>query len=163
MAFGTGHHATTAMIAEYLLTRDISGTSVFDMGCGSGILGIIACKAGAAKVEMADNDPVAVASARENILLNNSGNISVYHGGCEILLSGKTDLIVANINRPVLIDQMPVFYNALNNTGTLVISGILRTDLTEITSKAESSGFRIKDRVFREEWLMLVFSKPESQ
>jgi ribosomal protein L11 methyltransferase len=162
MAFGTGHHPTTEMIAEYLLALDLNGSFVFDMGCGSGILGILACKSGASKVEMADIDPVAVASARENTLSNGLNDIKVYTGGMEVLGYKTPDLITANISKSVLLDQMAVYFHSLNPGGTLVTSGILAMDSGAVCAKAEELGFELKERVKRKEWIMLVFRKPLS-
>lgn len=159
MAFGTGHHATTEMIAGYLLNHDLKGTFVFDMGCGSGILGIIAALTGAARVEMADNDPVAVANARENVSRNKADNIAVYAGGKETLENKKPDIITANISKPVLMDQMVSYSNSLGPGGILIISGIIVTDYQDLLTRAEENGFLLMEKTRKQEWLMMVLKK----
>ncbi len=161
MAFGTGHHPTTEMIAEYILGSQPEGIFLFDMGCGSGILGIIARKAGAAKVEMADIDADAVTSARENVKKNDTDDIKVYLGGCELLENREPDMILANINRSVLIDHIPVYFRVLKHGGTLVISGIIEKDFSVIMNEATKTGFDPIEISQKREWLMIVFTKPE--
>jgi ribosomal protein L11 methyltransferase len=163
MAFGTGHHPTTAMIAEYLLESDLQDTTLFDMGCGSGILGILACKRGAAKVEMADNDPDAVQNTLENIARNKVYNAEVHLGGAETITGNKPDIITANINRPVLMENMAIFSGLLKPGGLLVLSGIIRDDAQMILDKASAEGFSLKSISLRHEWVMCVFSKPETK
>jgi ribosomal protein L11 methyltransferase len=163
MAFGTGHHPTTAMIAEYLLQSDLEGITLFDMGCGSGILGILACKRGAANAEMADNDPDAVQNTIENIERNNTPNARVHLGGTETLAGRVPDMITANINRPVLLESMSAFYRNLKPGGLLILSGIIRNDAQMIINKATSDGFLLQSMSSRQEWVMCVFSKPETK
>jgi ribosomal protein L11 methyltransferase len=163
MAFGTGHHPTTAMIAEYLLESDLQNISLFDMGCGSGILGILASKRGAAKVEMADNDPDAVQNTLENIAKNKVCNARVHLGGVETITCKEPDIITANINRPVLMENMAIFFRALKHGGLLVLSGIIREDAQMILDRASATGFSLKSISFRHEWVMCVFSKPETK
>ncbi len=161
MAFGTGHHPTTEMIAGYLLNRNLQGTSIFDMGCGSGILGIIAAKAGAEMVEMADTDPNAVASALENVSKNKAGNTRVYHGGIEVLRGKKPDIITANITRAVLLEHMKDYSKALARGGSLVISGIISSDCSTMIASGGSHGLKLVNKICREDWLMLEFCKPQ--
>jgi ribosomal protein L11 methyltransferase len=162
MAFGTGHHPTTAMIAEYILELDLHDKSLFDIGCGSGILGLLAFKRGAAKVEMADNDPQAVKNTIENIRRNNAHSIIIHLGGSETLSGKAPDLITANINRPVLLENMAIFYRELKPGGTLVLSGIIKEDEQIILDKASANRFILKSISYRHEWVMCVFIKPEN-
>jgi ribosomal protein L11 methyltransferase len=161
MAFGTGHHPTTAMIAGYLLNTDIRGTHLFDFGCGTGILGILAFKRGAVKVWMADNDPYAVKNSIENIALNNAGAIEVFLGGIETIGENRPGLITANINRPVLLENMDSFFNSLKSGGVLVMSGMITGDMPVVLGTAKKAGFNIKNKSIRQGWAMLVVSKPE--
>ncbi len=163
MAFGTGHHPTTAMIAEYLLGSDLKDIKLFDMGCGSGILGILACKRGAANVEMADNDPDAVQNTIENIGRNNARNARVHLGGTETIAGKEPDMITANINRPVLLESMATFYRELKQGGLLILSGIIRDDAQMIIDKATTEGFLLQSTSSKLEWVMCVFSKPETK
>lgn len=162
MAFGTGHHPTTAMIAEYLIENKPKGLYLFDMGCGSGILGILAWKTGAEKVEMADNDPDAVANAMENIIKNNASPVKVRLGGKELLENRNPEMITANIIKSVLMEHMSHYFNALLPGGILVISGIIEPDIDDILSEAAKPGFILLKKVHKHEWLMLAFKKPEN-
>jgi ribosomal protein L11 methyltransferase len=161
MAFGTGHHPTTAMIAEYLLENDITEKHLFDLGCGSGILGILALKLGAGRVAMADNDPVAVDNAIENVARNNAFAAEVYTGSIEIIEGKDPDIIIANINRPVLLEQMGSYFNALKPGGQIVISGIIDDDFPLLLEEAEKKGFKLKHKDGKNQWILLVFEKPE--
>ena len=160
MAFGTGHHPTTEMVAGYLLEMDIRGQFLFDMGCGSGILGILAAKTGAGNVIMADNDPDSVSNAMKNIALNNLQNISVFCGSTELLSGYSPGIITANINKPVLIRHAGHYYKALKPGGLLVTSGVLETDFEDVMNAASGYGFRMISRRLKKKWLMLVFTKP---
>lgn len=162
MAFGTGHHPTTAMIAEYLIENKPKGLYLFDMGCGSGILGILAWKTGADKVEMADNDPDAVANAMENIIKNNALPVKVWLGGKELLKNRNPGMITANIIKSVLMDHMSHYFKALLPGGILVVSGIIEPDLDDMLYEATNLGFILLKKVHKQEWLMLAFKKPEN-
>lgn len=151
------------MIAEYLLETDLKGIKLFDMGCGSGILGILACKRGAASAEMTDNDPDAVQNTIENIGKNNVRNALVHLGGTETIAGSKPDMITANINRPVLLESMATFYRELKQGGLLIISGILRDDAQMIINKATTEGFLLQSTSSKLEWVMCVFNKPETK
>lgn len=162
MAFGTGHHPTTAMIAEYLLVTDLRGISLIDMGCGSGILGILAFKRGAANVLMADTDPDAVKNTVENIAVNNAHQCNVQPGGEDILEGRQVDMITANISKPVLISQMGSYFRALKPGGRLIISGILMSETSTVADKALSEGFSLNHTIGKGEWTMCVLGKPET-
>src|SRR5690606_25029937 len=103
MAFGTGHHQTTSLMMEYILEEDFDGKSVLDIGCGTGIWGILASKLLAASVVAIDNDPVCVESSKENRQLNNISNMEVFEGSFDAIPNNKFEVILANINRNILL------------------------------------------------------------
>ncbi|MGY0041410.1 50S ribosomal protein L11 methyltransferase [Pedobacter sp. NJ-S-72] len=107
MAFGTGHHQTTTMMMQYILETDVAGKHMLDMGCGTGILAILAAKKGAGELVAIDNDDVCYLSAIENSALNDIHNITALCGGKEIIPAHAYDIILANINRNILLDQIP--------------------------------------------------------
>ena len=141
MSFGTGHHATTALMLETILDMkpDFSGKKVLDMGCGTGILSIMAAQSGAQSVTGIDIDEWAYNNAMENIATNNLNNIRVLIGDAT-LLDGREhyDIILANINRNILLNDMPAYVNVLNDKGYLIMSGFYTEDIPIIREKAES-------------------------
>jgi ribosomal protein L11 methyltransferase len=161
MAFGTGHHATTHMIAEHLINTDLKGKYLFDMGCGSGILGIIAAMKGAQKTELADIDAVAVETAAENIQRNNVTSADVFRGSIELLRSREPDIITANINKLTLLEHIRSYYNSLSSKGSLIISGITKNDSGVMLKKYKEAGFTLEQINTKDEWVMLVLIKSE--
>jgi ribosomal protein L11 methyltransferase len=123
MAFGTGHHQTTAMVMSYMLENNFKDKSVLDMGCGTGILAILASKMGAKNVVAIDNDPVCFQSVLENSVLNGIENIEALCGSKETIPQHKFDIILANINRNILLDQIENYSKVLNKNGLIFFSG----------------------------------------
>ena len=132
MAFGTGHHATTYMVLEQMDKLELDGKTVLDLGCGSGILAIAAEKLGATSVLAIDYDPLSVENTIENADLNNCSNITAKQADVYSFNEGKFDIILANINKKVLIDNILKIKGLLNETGILIISGILKSDEVDI-------------------------------
>ncbi len=132
MSFGTGHHATTSLMAEEILKMDLTGMSVLDAGCGTGILSIIAEKKGAAKIVAIDIDEWSYRNTHENISLNNCSHIQVMLGDVHTLSGSKFDLIIANINLNILKMNLHPFYHMLNTDGILLMSGILESDIQHL-------------------------------
>ena len=160
MSFGTGHHATTFMMIKAMQNIDFANKSVLDMGCGTGVLAIFAKMLGAGETWAIDNDQWAYNNTLENIALNNTNDIKVIHGDAQNLpLSETFDIIFANINRNILLQDMPAYTKALKPTGLLLLSGFLTDDVPVIAKKAEDLKLQHKDHLTKEEWSLLVYEK----
>ena len=164
MSFGTGHHATTQLMVEALLDLNLQGKRVLDMGSGTGVLAIAAAKLGAASVLAVEIDQMAEESVRENIELNGVGDRveSVYGDAMEIE-GRKFDIVLANINRNVLLADMKAYGATLSAGGVLVISGFLEEDIAPLTKKAKSLGFKLQQNRKCDIWQMLKFEKSNSK
>lgn len=138
MAFGTGHHQTTSLIIQYMLEGEFGGMNVLDMGCGTGILAILADKLGASMVQAIDNDPVCVASVEENKMRNSAVHVLTECGSADLIAGRQFDIILANINRNILLDQMKAYSQSLETAGELYISGFYHGDDLEVL-KAEAA------------------------
>ncbi|MDP4280842.1 MAG: 50S ribosomal protein L11 methyltransferase [Bacteroidota bacterium] len=156
MSFGTGHHETTSLIISFLLDMDLSGKRILDMGCGTGILSILAEKMGAESVLAVDNEEWAYKNAQENILKNNSGKIIVKLGETDAA-KGSYDIILANINRNVLMEQIPFYSGSLANGGILIMSGFFIEDLPLIIEGAKKYYFVHKDTMTMNLWAAAKF------
>jgi len=143
MAFGTGHHQTTSMMLELMLENDFAGKKVLDMGCGTGILAIMASKLGASEVMAIDYDPVCYDSTIENAQLNHIDNIKTLCGSKETIPNDLYDTILANINRNILLDQLQRYSEVLKPDGEIYLSGFYETpDLDIITDEARKYGIK---------------------
>ena len=143
MAFGTGHHETTSSILGELLDADLKGKSVLDMGCGTSILAILASMRGADPVTAIDIDDWCVNNSRDNIALNNSNNITVELGDASLLEGRKPfDVIIANINRNILLNDMAAYTACMHKGSEIYMSGFYVQDIDAIRSKGESLGLR---------------------
>lgn len=136
MAFGTGHHQTTTQMMEYILQSNVRDKHVLDMGCGTGILAILAAKRGAKTVVAIDYDPLSYESTLENSELNKVSNITAICGGKEAIPNDAFDIIFANINRNILLDQIPRYSEVLKSGGSIFFSGFYETPDLEIILKA---------------------------
>ena len=159
MAFGTGHHETTYLMIEELLSLPLENKSVLDMGCGTAVLAILASMRGAAAVTGIDIDEWACANAAENLELNNIANVSVFKGDAELLRETSFDVIVANINRNILLADMEAYNKVLNVGGSLFVSGFYMDDVPLLTQKAASLGLMFEYYKERNNWALLRFSK----
>jgi len=160
MAFGTGHHQTTTMMMEYILSNDVKNTTVLDMGCGTGILAILASMKGATTLVAIDNDEVCYESTKENSTLNNIENIKAICGGKEVIPNLNYDVILANINRNILLDQIPVYAEVLKNSGHIFFSGFYESpDLEMIKSTCETLNIKYQSHKKNGEWVAAHFIK----
>ena len=143
MAFGTGHHETTSSILGELLDADLKGKSVLDMGCGTSILAILASMRGADPVTAIDIDDWCVNNSRDNIALNNINNITVELGNASLLEGRKPfDVIIANINRNILLNDMAAYTACMHKGSEIYMSGFYVQDIDAIRSKGESLGLK---------------------
>jgi ribosomal protein L11 methyltransferase len=160
MAFGTGHHQTTSMMLELMLENDFADKKVLDMGCGTGILAIMASKLGASAITAIDYDPVCYASAIENAQLNNIDNITALCGSKETIPKEHYDIILANINRNILLDQVERYNEALKPGGQIYFSGFYETpDLDIITVEAGKYGLKYISHKKNKDWVAAKFVK----
>lgn len=157
MSFGTGHHATTALMMTAMLDQDWTGAKVLDMGCGSGVLAIVAEKLGATDLLAIDIDDWAVSNSIENCLQNNCNRIVTLKGNAALLADKKFTHILANINRNILLHDMHIYVNALDKNGILFMSGFLVQDCEVITEKALQLGLSSHQSLVQDNWMMLSF------
>ena len=160
-AFGTGTHETTRMIVSTLLNIDLKGKRVLDCGCGTGILGIAALKLGASEVVGYDIDEWSSENAIHNAELNGVGNMKVMLGDASVLKSveGKFDVVLANINRNILLADMPAFVSVMADDSLLILSGFYASDVDLLIEKASSLGLSKIDSKSDSEWTCLVLKK----
>ncbi len=159
MSFGTGHHPTTHLIAEYLLQCNLTNKIVLDAGTGTGILAILAEKLGAQMVYAFDIDKIAVQNSMDNIQLNACQNIHVYRGTISDCINITADYLIANINRNVLIAEMEEYAKRLKDKGVLIISGFLMNDTTILIEKAQGADFTLLQKIEKDNWNALVFKR----
>lgn len=158
-AFGTGTHQTTRMILRRLLGMDLTGKSVLDCGCGTGILGIVALRLGANRVLGYDIDEWSSENAKHNAALNGVDNLDVLLGDASVLDGVKEDfdVVIANINRNILLNDMTAFRSHLKTGGKLILSGFYETDVPMLEQAAQSNGLTIIDVVTDGEWACAMF------
>lgn len=160
MAFGTGHHQTTTMMMQYILSSDLEGKKVLDMGCGTGILAILASKKGAKTLLAIDNDEVCYQSTLENAMLNHITNLEADCGGKEIIPESTFDVILANINRNILLDQINTYAGVLVSGGSIFFSGFYETpDLEMIVQECKKFNISYKDHKKMGDWVAAHFIK----
>jgi len=159
MSFGTGHHETTHMMLQHILNHSFEGKSVLDMGSGTGVLAILAAMKGASNIDAIDIDHWCYLNAKENVVRNDCGQINVYEGDVALLKEQKYDVILANINRNILLHDIPVYAGCLNKTGKLMLSGFYETDITLISKKCEDRGLNFQNKTQKGEWISMIFKK----
>jgi len=152
MSFGTAHHETTQLMMKYLLETELTHKSLLDMGSGTGILAILACLKGAGPVTAIDNDEWAFNNAVENVNNNKPGLIQVLLGDSSLLEDRHFEVILANINRNILLKDIPVYRECLMPKGILILSGFYEEDLTMITQKAIESGLSLVSSKTENRW-----------
>lgn len=160
MAFGTGHHQTTSMMISFLLDNDVENKSVLDMGCGTGILAILASKKGASNILAVDNDEVCIENVRDNMKLNEVKNIQCEVGSVEKIEEKEFDIIYANINRNILLDHMPMYANSLPLGGELYLSGFYDGEDLQLLQKAANKyNLEFLDKKTTDNWCAARFTK----
>jgi len=156
MSFGTGHHSTTYMMIELMKDIDLDGRSVLDFGSGTGILAILAEKEGAKNIDAIDNDDWSIANAGENFEKNNCTKINLRKAS-NATSDNRFDLILANINKNIIIENMALLSRQLNNGGHILLSGLLNEDKVEILSIATQLRLKLKKELIRNNWIALQF------
>ena len=160
MSFGTGHHATTYLMLSWQLEIDHHQKRVMDAGCGTGILAIMAHQRGATKILAFDIDEWPVENSQENFALNHCPNIQLFQGTVADVPRDQTfDLILANINRNVLLSEIPTYAQHLSPGGHLLLSGFYETDTETITHKAHSHRLTLTGQKAQNQWAALHFQK----
>jgi len=161
MSFGTGHHETTHLILKNLLEVDLKGKSVADIGCGTGVLSIASRKLGAKFVDACDIDQWSYDNSLDNKKLNNSENITFFLGDVNTLITlNKTyDVVLANINKNILLDCMTAFGDITKEGGTLLLSGFYESDCGDMVDSARKAGFILKSSIAKNNWTSLIMEK----
>ncbi|AWM15164.1 50S ribosomal protein L11 methyltransferase [Flavobacterium sp. NRK F10] len=159
MSFGTGHHETTHMMIQHLLETDLKGKKTLDMGCGTAILAILAEMKGAQPIDAIDIDNWCYLNSIENVERNNCQHISVYEGDATLLEGKKYDVIIANINRNILLNDMQTYADCLNTDGILFLSGFYREDIAAIDNCCSAKGLKLVGQKERNNWTALKYSK----
>lgn len=157
MSFGTGHHPTTALMIEAMLNLQLNGRSVLDLGCGSGVLAILAAKLGASDIRAIDIDDWAVDNTNENIRRNSCEFIRVEKGNALSIGDRSYDVILANINRNILLHDLSMYVSAMQKGSMLLMSGFFTDDKDILTEKATSLGLKAVSSLQSDRWMMLTF------
>lgn len=157
MSFGTGHHETTHQMISQILNFDMKSMSVLDMGCGTGILAILAAMKGANSIIAIEIDEWAYFNAIENTSENRCGHIVVKHGGAELLSNDSFDFIFANINLNVLLNDMSAYANVMHSGSKIIFSGFYTSDIPLINEKAESLGMYSVSKTEKNRWAALLY------
>ncbi len=158
MSFGTGHHETTHMMIQHLLETDVTNKKTLDMGCGTAILAILAEMKGAKPIDAIDIDEWCYLNSIENAERNKCTEISVYEGDASLLEGKKYDLIIANINRNILLNDMAIYASCLNQKGLLFLSGFYREDIPAIDECCNALGLKLEKTLERNNWVSLKYS-----
>lgn len=159
MSFGTGHHETTHMMIQQLLAMDLNNKKVLDMGCGTGILAIFAEMKGASQIDAIDIDNWCYENSIENVSRNNCKNISVFEGDATLLKNQKYDIIIANINRNILLKDMEAYINCLDNNGAILLSGFYKEDVQVIDNAVKQYNLTLDKIIERNNWVSLTYVK----
>ena len=157
MSFGTGHHETTHMMIQHLLELDLKNKKVLDMGCGTGILAIFAEMKGAYEIDAIDIDNWCYQNSIENCERNNCKNIKVFEGDARLLVNKKYDLIIANINRNILLNDIKTYVKNLNEEGVLLLSGFYKEDISVIEDETSKYGLYLTKSLERNNWVALKY------
>lgn len=156
MSFGTGHHETTHMMIQHLLKNDFENKTVLDMGCGTGVLAILAELKGAKSLDAIDYDNWCYLNSLENVERNNCKNITVIEGDASAI-KNNYDIIIANINRNILMQDMAIYASSLNKNGTLFLSGFYTEDIPMIKAECQKLMLKFEEKLERNNWVALKF------
>lgn len=157
MSFGTGHHETTHMMIQHLLETDLQGKKTLDMGCGTAILAILAEMKGAKPIDAIDIDNWCYLNSIENAERNNCSHITVYEGDAALLKGKRYDVIIANINRNILLADMQQYADCLNDNGTLLLSGFYEEDIPAIDASCTEKGLKQVKKFKKNNWVSLKY------
>ncbi len=157
MSFGTGHHETTHMMIQHILNNNFTNKSVLDMGCGTGVLAILAEMKGAKPIDAVDYDNWCYLNSIENVARNNCEHITVIEGDASVLKNRKYDIIIANINRNILLKDMATYASCLNKNGVLFLSGFYNDDIPVITDECKKHLLNFEEKLERNNWVSLKF------
>lgn len=158
MSFGTGHHPTTHLMIQQMLDMDLEGKTVLDMGCGTSVLAIFAKQRGAGRTVAIDIDEWSVENSKENAE-RNEVELDISQGTAENLGSENFDIILANINRNILISDIPTYIKVLNSGGKLLLSGLCFFDVDDILEVCNAQNLTLQKKLQREEWVSLLLEK----
>ncbi|RKW04248.1 MAG: 50S ribosomal protein L11 methyltransferase [Capnocytophaga sp.] len=159
MSFGTGHHETTYMMLQQLLSLSLESMKVLDMGCGTGILAIMAALRGARDITAIDIDPWCVENASENVQQNDCSFITIKEGDVSLIAGEQYNLILANINRNILLSDIPAYAQTLLPKGLLLVSGFYEEDLAAIKEKCQEVGLTYISHIERNRWVSAKFQR----
>lgn len=157
MSFGTGHHETTHMMLQHILDHEFAGKSVLDMGSGTGVLAILAAMKGAKLIDAIDIDYWCYLNAKENITRNNCEQIQVFEGDSNLLTTQKYDVVIANINRNILLADIPKYAKCLNASGILFLSGFYKEDIPLIDSKCNEVALKFEKNLEKNNWVAVKY------
>ncbi len=157
MSFGTGHHETTFMMIQHLLDMNLEGKETLDMGCGTAILAILAEMKGAKPIDAIDIDNWCYLNSIENAERNNCSHITVYEGDAALLAGKSYDVIIANINRNILLNDMQQYAACLNKGGVLLLSGFYEEDIPAIDACCTKLGLTFEKKLQRNNWVSLKY------
>lgn len=160
MSFGTGHHDTTWLVSKTMFSIPFTNTHVLDMGCGTGILAILAKQLGATKLLGIDIDEWSIENSFENAAINNASDIEFKKGDASLLPTQENyDVILANINKNVLKKDLPAYFTSIKKGGYLLLSGFFTTDVEELKQLATNTGFSFEESYNKNEWAVLKLRK----
>ncbi len=157
MSFGTGHHETTHMMIQHILKNDFKNKSVLDMGCGTGVLAILADMKGAQPIDAIDYDNWCFLNSLENVERNNCKNITVFEGDASLLNDQKYDIIIANINRNILLNDLAAYTKCLNAHGSMFLSGFYKEDIAVIEEECNKYGLNRVENLEKNNWVAVKF------
>ena len=159
MSFGTGHHETTSMVMNYILNMNFKGLKVLDVGCGTGILSILSEKIGASSIDAIDVDKWCYENTIENSILNKCNFVRAFCGNITFFEQSKYDIILANINKNIIMNDISIYSKLLNPRGQLILSGFYVSDIIEIDNKAKSLKLEIVSEKVKNSWASIHYMK----